>query len=96
MSELLVRQMIPFFRSYGVRKAALFGSVARNQATATSDVDLIVSFGRRYDLLDIVGLKQDLEDALKMPVDVITYEALKDGAFAQSVYADERIIYGQN
>ena len=86
--------MIPLFESYGIKKAALFGSTARGQNTSDSDVDLIVSFRKKYDLLDIVGLKQDLEDALHIPFDIITYEALKEGDFANAVYADERIIYG--
>ena len=46
------------------------------------------------EMLDIVGLKQDLEEALQVPFDVITYESLKGGAFADSVYTDERVIYG--
>lgn len=84
----------PGAKSYGIKKAALFGSVARGQNTPDSDVDLVVSFGKKYDLLDIVGLKQDLEEALQVPFDVITYESLKSGAFADSVYTDERVIYG--
>lgn len=94
MPDVLIQQMIPFFKSYGIKKAALFGSCARGQNTANSDIDLVVSFGKKYDLLDIVGLKQDLEDALHIPFDVITYEALKEDAFANAVYADERVIYG--
>lgn len=94
MPDILIQQMIPVFKSYGIRKAALFGSCARGQNTASSDIDLVVSFGRKYDLLDIVGLKQDLEDALHIPFDIITYEALQGGAFANAVFADERVIYG--
>lgn len=94
MPDIMIEQMIPLFESYGIKRAALFGSTARGQNTADSDVDLIVSFGKKYDLLDIVGLKQDLEDALRVPFDVITYESLKQGDFANAVYADERVIYG--
>lgn len=94
MPDIIIEQMIPLFKSYGIKKAALFGSTARGQNTADSDVDLIVSFGKKYDLWDIVGLKQDLEDALHIPFDIITYESLKEGDFANAVYADERIIYG--
>lgn len=96
MPDAMIQKMIPFFQSYGIKKAALFGSVARGQNTPNSDVDLVVSFSEKYDLLDIVGLKQDLEEALQIPFDVITYESLKNGVFADSVYMDERIIYGQN
>lgn len=96
MPDAMIRKMIPFFKSYGIKKAALFGSVARGQNTPDSDVDLIVSFGKKYDLLDIVGFKQDLEEALHVPFDVITYKSLRSGAFADSVYTDEKVIYGQN
>lgn len=94
MPDRIIQKMIPFFEMYGIKKAALFGSTARGENTAKSDIDLVVSFGKKYDLLDIVGLKQDLEDALKIPFDVITYEALKEDAFAKAVYNDERVIYG--
>lgn len=62
VSNKMIQQMIPFFKTYGITKAALFGFAARGQNEADSDIDLVVSFVRKYDLLDIVGLKQDLED----------------------------------
>ena len=34
----------PFFRSHGVKRAAVFGSVARGEATRESDIDLLVEF----------------------------------------------------
>ena len=48
----------------------LFGSVARGQATAASDIDLLVHFVEGASLLDQVGLKQKLETLLGCPVDV--------------------------
>ncbi len=93
MTERTVRRMIPLFETYGIRKAALFGSCARRQETEGCDIDLVVSFGGHYDLLDIIGLKQDIEDAVNMPVDIITYESLQGNAFAKAVCADERVIY---
>ncbi len=93
MLDNYMQKMIPYFQSSGVQKAALFGSVARGEATKDSDIDLVVSFGRKYDLLDIIGLKQDLEEAFHVSFDVITYESLRDNAFAYSVLQDERIIY---
>lgn len=94
MPEQMIERMIPLFRSHGVQRAALFGSVSRGESGEGSDVDLVVSFGKKYDLLDIVGLKQDLEEAISLPFDVITYESLQEGAFADAVRADERVIYG--
>ena len=57
---------------------------------------MLVSFRGTYDLLDMIGLKQDLEDALHTPIDLVTYESLKEDAFAQAALADERVIYEQN
>lgn len=95
--EAKVEQMIPCFKEYGVKKAALFGSMARGDDRAGSDVDLIVSFvSPNYDLLDLVGLKQSLEDALRLPVDIVTYPSLQDDAFAHHVLRDEQVIYEQD
>ena len=87
---------VPYFKKYGVQKAAVFGSVARDQAKKGSDIDFVVSFSRKYDLLELIGLKQDLEDAFNRPVDVITYNALKSDAFAKNVLSEAKVIYEQN
>lgn len=63
--------------SYGVKKAALFGSYARNSQRQTSDVDILVELGRSLSLLDYVGLKLELEDALKKKVDLVQYKKIK-------------------
>ena len=86
---------IPYFRDYGIKRAALFGSQARGDAAEYSDIDLVVSFGREYDLLDIIALKQDLEDVFHLSVDVITYSALQQDSFSQNVLREEKIIYEQ-
>ena len=66
----------PILRRYGVTRPALFGSIARGEADAHSDVDLIVQLPARATLLDLVGLKQELESALGRSVDVLTYGGL--------------------
>ena len=95
MTNIDLQIIIPFFHQYGIKKAAVFGSVARNEETKNSDLDLVVSFGKQYDLLDMVGLKQDIEDVLKIPVDIVTYESLKNDSFAQSILKEEKAIYEQ-
>lgn len=95
MTKQYIDIMLPFFHQYGIKKAAIFGSVARDEARENSDLDLVVSFGKQYDLLDMIGLKQDIEDVLHIPVDIITYESLKDDSFAESVLREEQVIYEQ-
>ncbi len=62
--------------SHGATDIRLFGSRARGDAGASSDVDLLVKLAPDGTLLDLVAIKQDLEDLLNCPVDVVTEEAI--------------------
>jgi predicted nucleotidyltransferase len=61
---------------HGVRNVRVFGSFARGEERPGSDLDLLVTLGEGRSLLDLVGLKQDLEDLVHRPVDVVTEKAL--------------------
>jgi uncharacterized protein len=61
---------------YRAENVRLFGSVARGEGTATSDVDFLVHFLDGASLLDQVGLKQELEALLGCPVDVVSDRAV--------------------
>ncbi len=63
-------------RRYGANNVRLFGSVAAQAESPTSDIDLLVDFEPTRSLLDQIALAQDLEDLLDAPVDVLTVEAL--------------------
>ena len=78
MSIIEIKQkIIPVLRRYGVTQASVFGSVAREQDTQDSDVDLLVRVGRLpFGIWGFVGLKQDLEKALGKKVDVISFQSL--------------------
>jgi uncharacterized protein len=58
-------------------RVRVFGSVARGDAGPFSDVDLLVDFEAEASLLDQVGLTQDLEALLGIPVDVISTGGLQ-------------------
>jgi len=57
---------------YGVTKLGIFGSVARDEATEASDVDIVVTT-KVPDLLMMVNLKEDLEKMMHTKVDLIRY-----------------------
>ncbi|MBW6518615.1 MAG: nucleotidyltransferase family protein [ANME-2 cluster archaeon] len=59
-----------------VKRASLFGSVVRGELTDESDIDILIEFKERKSLLDLVGLKLELEEMLKRKVDVLTYNSL--------------------
>ena len=61
---------------HGAHRVRVFGSRARGEAGKSSDLDLLVDFEPGRDLLDLVGLKQDLEQLLGCHVDVVEEEGL--------------------
>ena len=60
-----------------VASLSIFGSVARNEAAAGSDVDVLVTYEKTPGLFGFVELKEYLEDILQCPVDLVTKNALK-------------------
>lgn len=62
---------------FGVKSLLLFGSVARDQATSTSDVDLLVEFNRPVGYFGLFALQDYLEKLLGCPVDWGTPDTLK-------------------
>jgi len=62
---------------YGVSSLALFGSVARNEAGPTSDIDLLVEFHRPVGLFGLFALQDRMEDICQCKVDLGTKDSLK-------------------
>ena len=63
---------------YGASRVRVFGSVARRQDDADSDIDFLVEMEPGRSLLDLGGLLIDLEKLLNTRVDVITERGLKE------------------
>jgi predicted nucleotidyltransferase/DNA-binding XRE family transcriptional regulator len=61
-------------RAHNVR---VFGSVARGEDTATSDIDLLVDLDKGVGLLDLIGLERELSELLGVDVDVVPADTLK-------------------
>ena len=83
----------PVFRQFGVRKAMLFGSYAKGQATEGSDVDLFVDSGLRG--LAFYGLLDGIASALEVPVDLIDTSQVDHGSRIEREIAQSGVqIYG--
>ena len=61
---------------HGARNVRIFGSRAREGSSETSDLDLLVEMKPNSSLLDLIAIKQDLEDLLGCKVDVVTESSL--------------------
>jgi predicted nucleotidyltransferase len=64
-------------KKFRVKKLSVFGSVARDEATERSDVDILVEFEGTADFDSFMGLKIYLEDLLQAPVDLVTHKAVR-------------------
>ena len=63
---------------HGAYNVCVFGSVARGEASSTSDLDLLVEMEPGRSLFDLGGLLMDLQDLLQVDVDVVTEKGLKN------------------
>jgi len=78
LSELRAKReaILAIAAKHGATNVRVFGSVARDEATDTSDVDFLMDLRRDRGLLDYVGLILDLENLLDRSVDVGAPEQL--------------------
>lgn len=78
LAFLRLSELLPTVRArFGVKELAVFGSVARGEATDASDLDLLVDFVGPATFDGFMGLKLFLEDTLGVRVDLVTRAALK-------------------
>ena len=84
------KKALPVLKRHRVKRAAIFGSVARGTATRKSDVDFLIEYGdKTKTLFDLVDLKSELEEALGGKVDILTYKSinskLRDRILAEQI-----------
>lgn len=75
---------------YGIQELGIFGSVARDEATTESDVDVVVKLDPP-NLLIMSRIRQEIEDALHMPVDIVHYRDRMNAAFKTRI--DSEVFY---
>ncbi len=68
--EEIIGTVIPLLKKYGAESAILFGSYARQEADAASDIDLVVIGGPYFDPTDVFCLADDLHRMTGKQVDV--------------------------
>ena len=81
MDEVILpnrEKILQIAEQYGARQVRVFGSVARRQDDAGSDIDFLVDMEPGRSLFDLGGLLVDLEKLLNSKVDVVTERGLKE------------------
>jgi len=85
-------KLVEICRRNDVSSLGVFGSTARGEATAQSDLDLLVKFSRRKSILAVVSLERQLADAFGRRVDLVTEAALSP-YLRSRILRDLRVIY---
>ena len=83
---------LPIARPHGVTTLYLFGSYARGEATAESDIDFLMDGGKIRTLYQLAAFRLDLEEALGKPVDLLT-SGHNDQGLLHEIRKDEVQIY---
>jgi len=73
-----LRRHLPGLRErYGVKSLWVFGSYVRGEQKPNSDLDILVEFDKTPTLFELMDLEEELEDLLKVKVDLVTRNALR-------------------
>lgn len=90
----------PIAKRHSVSKMYLFGSYARGEADANSDIDIRIDAEKIRSLFDLGALYSDLEEALKKSLDLITTKTLDNNMsdpltrkFVKTIGKEEYLIY---
>ena len=95
--EEIKEKAVPIAQKYGVKKLWLFGSYARGEADAESDVDFLIDegTGKIQSLLPYFSFVLDLEDEFKCHVDVVM-DRSSDKKFLAEIKQDEVLLYEES
>ena len=91
--SMMQKTLAEYFKTKPVLKAWLFGSFARGEETANSDVDILVVLDHSQPVgLEFFGMYEDLKELLGRNVDLVTERSLASFA-RKSVERDRRFVY---
>ena len=89
----IFKKVVSILTRYRVKKIAVFGSYARGEAKPESDVDILVKFSERKSLLDLVGIEQELSEALGVKADLLTEKSISPYRIDR-IKSEMKVIYG--
>ncbi len=74
--DSIKQQILPLLKKYDIKKAGIFGSVARKELNP-HDLDILVEINKKISLLEFISLKQEIEDTIGLKVDLVEYSSIK-------------------
>ena len=69
-------RIVSFMKAHGAVKVGVFGSYARGEARADSDLDLMVWFAEQKSLLGVIRIERELSELLGVKIDILTEQGI--------------------
>lgn len=69
--------ILPVLHRFKVKRAAIFGSMAKGEETAESDIDLLIEPSKGFTLFNMLQLESELSHLTDRKIDIVEYTALK-------------------
>lgn len=91
--ERIENIILTYLSSYKPKMIGIFGSFARHQETANSDIDLLVKFKDSPSLLQLIKIENELSKKLGFKVDLITEGAIKNQRIKKNIKRELQIIF---
>ena len=85
--------IINYLQPFSPKRIGIFGSVARNEDTSESDIDILISFGDVPSLFEFVRMENDLTDILGRKVDLVSEGALRNERLKAYIFQDLQVIF---
>jgi uncharacterized protein len=77
INESLKQTILSVLKKQPIQRAAVFGSFARGEEQANSDIDILIEYSARHTLFDILRLENELSRATSRKVDIVEYASIK-------------------
>ncbi len=78
----------PLLVQHAMKSAFLFGSYARDEARADSDIDILLYGDEGFKALDVFAMGEDLSEVFERPIDVYEISEFIPGEFLDAVLAE--------
>ena len=69
--------ILPVLKKYFIKRAAIFGSFAKDSATVNSDIDLLIEADKNFTMFKMLQLEEEISGLVERKVDIVEYDAIK-------------------
>ena len=90
--DIIRDRLLPVLTRHRCRRAGLFGSAARGETHADSDIDILVELPEGLSLIDVCRISREMEEVLGRKVDLVEYADIKPALRRHILTEEVRIL----